>query len=164
MRNPCAVRPGCHVRHHREQFARRLSRCCFAERNNTQTGVYFKSYFKNPTRYELGTMVAILEIGAFSSFGRVHEIFANSSDVRSPVAHSDFAGCRTHRGSIWPQTNNFLGLSHFLSWRCYSNFCDKLRDHGLWAYHLWIRSWFPFVRLSHPISFIHIRKAKISRL
>lgn len=28
------------------------------------TGPYFKSYFKNPTSYEIGTMVAILEIGA----------------------------------------------------------------------------------------------------
>lgn len=28
---------------------------------------YFKAAFHNPTRYELGTMVAILEIGAFSA-------------------------------------------------------------------------------------------------
>lgn len=28
------------------------------------TGPYFKSYFHNPTSYEIGTMVAILEIGA----------------------------------------------------------------------------------------------------
>ena len=30
------------------------------------TGPYFRKYFHNPTRYEIGTMVAILEIGAFS--------------------------------------------------------------------------------------------------
>lgn len=28
------------------------------------TGPYFKAYFNNPTSYEIGTMVAILEIGA----------------------------------------------------------------------------------------------------
>lgn len=31
------------------------------------TGPYFKAFFQQPTRYEIGTMVAILEIGAFSS-------------------------------------------------------------------------------------------------
>lgn len=29
------------------------------------TGPYFKAYFNHPTSYEIGTMVAILEIGAF---------------------------------------------------------------------------------------------------
>lgn len=31
------------------------------------TGPYFKAYFKNPTAYEVGTMVAVLEIGALFS-------------------------------------------------------------------------------------------------
>lgn len=30
------------------------------------TGPYFKAFFHQPTRYEIGTMVATLEIGAFS--------------------------------------------------------------------------------------------------
>ena len=29
------------------------------------TGPYFNSFFQKPTRYEIGTMVAVLEIGAF---------------------------------------------------------------------------------------------------
>ena len=30
------------------------------------TGPYFRAYFKDPTALEVGTMVAVLEIGAFS--------------------------------------------------------------------------------------------------
>lgn len=33
------------------------------------TGPYFKSYFNNLTSAEVGNMVAILEIGAFSESG-----------------------------------------------------------------------------------------------
>jgi len=32
------------------------------------TGSYFRKYFNEPTALELGTMVAILEVGAFSMF------------------------------------------------------------------------------------------------
>lgn len=42
------------------------------------TQPYFKTFFHNPTRYEIGTMVAILEIGAFMTSlaaGRVGDIF-----------------------------------------------------------------------------------------
>lgn len=42
------------------------------------THSYFKSYFHNPTKYEIGTMVAILEIGAFMTSlaaGRIGDIF-----------------------------------------------------------------------------------------
>ncbi|PLW21149.1 hypothetical protein PCANC_05471 [Puccinia coronata f. sp. avenae] len=42
------------------------------------TGPYFKAFFHQPTRYELGTMVAILEIGAFITSiiaGRIGDIF-----------------------------------------------------------------------------------------
>ncbi|KNZ43782.1 hypothetical protein VP01_986g3 [Puccinia sorghi] len=42
------------------------------------TGPYFKAFFHQPTRYELGTMVAILEIGAFITSiisGRFGDIF-----------------------------------------------------------------------------------------
>lgn len=42
------------------------------------TGPYFKAYFHRPTAYEVGTMVAILEIGAFLTSilaGRVGDIF-----------------------------------------------------------------------------------------
>ncbi|CAH7670951.1 general substrate transporter [Phakopsora pachyrhizi] len=42
------------------------------------TGPYFKAFFHQPTRYEIGTMVAILEIGAFITSilsGRFGDIF-----------------------------------------------------------------------------------------
>ncbi|POW20559.1 hypothetical protein PSHT_03400 [Puccinia striiformis] len=42
------------------------------------TGPYFKAFFHQPTRYELGTMVAILEIGAFITSiisGRIGDVF-----------------------------------------------------------------------------------------
>ncbi|KAK4048693.1 hypothetical protein OIV83_004663 [Microbotryomycetes sp. JL201] len=49
-----------------------------SEESGIITGPYFKAYFHRPNRYELATMVAILEIGAFITSllsGRVGDIF-----------------------------------------------------------------------------------------
>lgn len=48
------------------------------------TGPYFKAYFDNPTRAEIGTMVAILEVGAFISsliVGRVGDIIGRRRTI-----------------------------------------------------------------------------------
>ena len=47
-------------------------------------GPYFKAYFHQPTRIELATMVAILEIGAFITSilaGRVGDIFGRRATI-----------------------------------------------------------------------------------
>ncbi|KAF8468378.1 general substrate transporter [Kalaharituber pfeilii] len=48
------------------------------------TGPYFKGYFNNPSRAQLGTMVAILEVGAFFSslvVGRVGDIIGRRKTI-----------------------------------------------------------------------------------
>ncbi|KAF2836912.1 high affinity glucose transporter [Patellaria atrata CBS 101060] len=48
------------------------------------TGSYFKDYFNQPTRAELGTMVAILEVGAFISslcVGRIGDIIGRRKTI-----------------------------------------------------------------------------------
>jgi MFS family permease len=48
------------------------------------TGTYFKSYFNQPTRAEIGTMVAILEVGAFISslgVGRIGDILGRRRTI-----------------------------------------------------------------------------------
>ncbi|KAH0537032.1 hypothetical protein FGG08_006130 [Glutinoglossum americanum] len=48
------------------------------------TGPYFKDYFNQPTRAQLGTMVAILEVGAFASsliVGRVGDILGRRRTI-----------------------------------------------------------------------------------
>ncbi|OLL26723.1 High-affinity glucose transporter [Neolecta irregularis DAH-3] len=48
------------------------------------TGPYFKDYFNQPTRAELGTMVAILEVGAFFSslmVGRIGDIIGRRKTI-----------------------------------------------------------------------------------
>ncbi|KAI0485668.1 sugar transporter STL1 [Xylaria cf. heliscus] len=48
------------------------------------TGPYFRNYFNNPSRAEIGTMVAILEIGAFISsliVGRVGDIIGRRKTI-----------------------------------------------------------------------------------
>jgi len=48
------------------------------------TGPYFKAYFDNPSRAEIGTMVAILEVGAFVSsliVGRVGDIIGRRKTI-----------------------------------------------------------------------------------
>ena len=37
------------------------------------TGPYFDEYFNSPNSFEIGTMVAILEIGAFSKLNIIFE-------------------------------------------------------------------------------------------
>lgn len=51
---------------------------------STDSGVYFKDYFNQPTRAEIGTMVAILEIGAFISslgVGRIGDILGRRRTI-----------------------------------------------------------------------------------
>lgn len=48
------------------------------------TGPYFKDYFNQPTRAQIGTMVAILEVGAFASsliVGRVGDIIGRRKTI-----------------------------------------------------------------------------------
>jgi len=48
------------------------------------TGVYFKDYFNQPTAAELGTMVAILEVGAFISslvVGRIGDVLGRRKTI-----------------------------------------------------------------------------------
>ncbi|TGZ77796.1 general substrate transporter [Ascodesmis nigricans] len=48
------------------------------------TGPYFKEYFNHPTRAEIGTMVAILEVGAFISslaVGRIGDILGRRKTI-----------------------------------------------------------------------------------
>ncbi|ODQ67618.1 hypothetical protein NADFUDRAFT_69386 [Nadsonia fulvescens var. elongata DSM 6958] len=48
------------------------------------TGPYFKEYFNNPTRAQIGTMVAILEVGAFISsilVGRIGDIIGRRRTI-----------------------------------------------------------------------------------
>ncbi|KAF8242263.1 general substrate transporter [Wilcoxina mikolae CBS 423.85] len=48
------------------------------------TGIYFKDYFNQPTRAQIGTMVAILEVGAFASsliVGRVGDIIGRRKTI-----------------------------------------------------------------------------------
>ncbi|KAH0341071.1 general substrate transporter, partial [Aureobasidium melanogenum] len=48
------------------------------------TGMYFKGYFNQPTRAEIGTMVAILEVGAFISslgVGRIGDILGRRRTI-----------------------------------------------------------------------------------
>lgn len=48
------------------------------------TGPYFKDYFNQPTRAEIGTMVAILEVGAFIaslSVGRIGDIIGRKKTI-----------------------------------------------------------------------------------
>jgi MFS family permease len=53
----CRIRSRCHVRHYHV--------CVEDVPDLTLRGVYFKDYFDQPSRAQIGTMVAILEVGAF---------------------------------------------------------------------------------------------------
>ena len=50
----------------------------------TRSGSYFKDYFNQPTRAEIGTMVAILEVGAFIaslSVGRIGDMIGRRRTI-----------------------------------------------------------------------------------
>lgn len=75
------IRPGCHVWYHHV----RISYLHTAVHSLTALrGPYFKDYFNQPTRAELGTMVAILEVGAFISsllVGRMGDILGRRRTI-----------------------------------------------------------------------------------
>lgn len=54
------------------------------------TGPYFRKYFNFPGPIELGTVVAVLEIGAFSMFTDCFTELSNPKDLRS-----HFRRCRS---------------------------------------------------------------------
>jgi MFS family permease len=79
---PVWLRPRSHVRNHNvrrpEPFRTRAN--LIAHRR----GVYFKHYFNQPSAAELGTMVAILEVGAFVSslvVGRIGDVLGRRRTI-----------------------------------------------------------------------------------
>ena len=49
------------------------------------TGPYFNSYFNQPTHFQLGNMVAILEIGALGKFDVLKYRFASIKLMRDQL-------------------------------------------------------------------------------
>lgn len=115
----------------------------FSVMSGVITGPHFRKYFNDPTAIEVGTMVAVLEIGAFSEFTRsvLDHHFSRSSDR----VCSHFRGCwtswRHHR-----ETRNALQRCCRLCsrWR-HTDLHLRFLDYGHWPYHLWPRRWLAFV-------------------
>lgn len=71
------------------------------------TGPYFRKYFNNPTALEVGTMVAVLEIGAFGTSWFL--LLFSSSSSRTMCSHC--TGSRSCRRYHWKKGNT-------IQWSC----------------------------------------------
>lgn len=64
------------------------------------TGPYFRKYFNDPTAIEVGTMVAVLEVGAFgqSTQAHCHPLIERSSERYTPHTATSLAAGRIGDG------------------------------------------------------------------
>jgi hypothetical protein len=109
-------------------------RTCRGVMSGIITGPYFKSYFHRPNAFELATMVAILEIGAFSTP-------PPSSSSLLPVLMCFPCSYESSRRNLWRPLRKKGGD---LRWSLYlhprrslSSFHNGVPSHGLWTNSLW---------------------------
>ena len=104
------------------------------------TGPYFVSFFESPNAIEVGSIVAVLEIGAFSMSQSLHMIatFTHlfSSYVRS--GWKDWRYCGSEMDVVWR-------CSCFHHWGTHSNFYGRRLVNDSWATRERIWCWVTFV-------------------
>ena len=101
------------------------------------TGPHFDKYFGSPTAFELGTMVAVLEIGAFGQYAWPY-IYAWYNRLIFTVRFSDCCGFRAHWRYIGSKVDAVLRSSHFYYWGCNTNLytwvlCYSARSNYQWS-------------------------------
>lgn len=105
------------------------------------TGPHFRKFFNNPGAIQVGTMVAVLEIGAFSKPAcRLPDV--NSSPVCSHFPRS-WSGGR----SAWSPRNALRRRNHLRCWRGRSNLHSWILGDGRGTCHCRVRGWLAIVRL-----------------
>ena len=92
------------------------------------TGPYFRQYFKYPGAVEIGTIVAVLEIGALSW----HCPLLHLSELRLMISPSpSHVPCIWPSGRLdWPTRDALRRSDHLLRWRARPNLHDWLLDYG----------------------------------
>ena len=98
------------------------------------TGPYFRNFFNFPSAIELGTMVAVLEVGAFSAW----MLSPLSSRL---IRHSYFRRGRASRGRNRTERHSFYWRSSFHSWRCCTDIHTWVLEYGYWPDSQWLRCW-----------------------
>ena len=102
------------------------------------TGSYFRKFFNEPTALELGSMVAILEVGAFgmpsSTLSTIVERLLSFT--------SHISCCWSNRGFIWPQGYTFHGRRCIHSRWHGSDLYDRIlvHDNRPFIQRFWCRS------------------------
>lgn len=98
------------------------------------TGPYFKQFFNNPGPIEVGTMVAVLELGALGMF--LMTGFALYNDI-----HSHVDCCWSRRRHHWPEGDPLHWSYRFHHWWCYSDIYHRLLRHDRWSSGKRLWSW-----------------------
>lgn len=98
------------------------------------TGPYFRQFFNSPGPLEVGTMVAVLELGALGT--------SISSILFPPLT----PGSHVHR--CWPcgrhhrtKGNTLRRCTRLHCWRCRSDVHYRLLRHDYRPCHQWLRCW-----------------------
>lgn len=88
-------------------------------------GVYFKDYFDQPSRAQIGTMVAILEVGAFCT------------DLDFKTDDSFVTRCGSNRRYNRPTQDHLVWSIDICCRWVTTNMCMEHGYHDNWAYHIW---------------------------
>lgn len=105
------------------------------------TGPHFRKYFDYPGPLDVGTMVAILEVGAFGTPILAHLIeFTDTQNSNVPC-------CRSSRRCHRPQAHSLLWGCCIYTRRCRSDLYNRVLVHDYWQANKWFRCWSPFVRV-----------------
>jgi hypothetical protein len=119
-------------------------RSCGRVMSGIITGPYFRAYFHQPSRSQIGTMVAILEVGAFGAFFGVHR-----SPEFTTCPNSHFPSCGAIRRYLGKASNAFFRCFSLRCWRRNTNRSNWIWCYGLWTASEWCGCWPPVV--SHQV-------------
>lgn len=99
------------------------------------TGPDFKQFFNEPDAFQLGTMVAVLEVGAFG------EVRCTMSSAHPNIRFSNFHSCWSRRRLNWSAIDPVLGCSAIHDRRCRANVHYRIFDDAIGSNNQRIRCW-----------------------
>jgi hypothetical protein len=105
------------------------------------TGPHFRRYFNHPKAIELGTMVAILEVGAFCGCATL--TFITIIEQVPSYFHCRWPSWGLDR----PQGHPFCWRCHIYNWWLYSDLHNGILDNDIRPPGQRVRCWSPFVRI-----------------
>ena len=115
---------------------------CYRVMSGLITSPYFRKYFDYPGPIEIGTMVAVLEVGAFGTLNSASKTPARLTNWND---YSDFYCCWSGRRHDWKEGHIICWCRYIHCWWCSPNFDYWILDYDSWSSVEWLWCWFAIV-------------------